>query len=955
MKFLIKHGQITLFAFLVTVFALSVVILHSHAQETQSPKPTGHLVDFAEAVDANTKNRLEKVLENLEQKTGLNLLIVTAKTAGTRGLYDYSLQLAKDWDVGAPASSSKSVLLLIAADNGLFFTQASRSARAYLPDGLIGEMALRLRPKLAAGSYDDGLLVAVQTFVDGIGEHNNFNFAALDPQAANDQIAKVRPRRVEEAASSPPAAESPSAVATVTPAPEVAPIETPTPSPTSSPMASPEPTQIETPTPLPAETATPPTTPIATQTSQPTPEPSPSPASSTIESPGPSPTPTEVADSKSSRLNRSPAATRKSSASVTNPEDEKEEVELTLTLPVDQRIDALKKFIAAHPTSAAVPRANELILASHATLGDQKLKAGNQEGGLQEFRLALSEAPPDISDRAFIDIIAQIPLNLFLRGQRDAAMEAARQAEALAKLNARRLVALTQFYVTIEDANEANRLAELAVQAAPDSAVARQVLGAARHIALRLDDAEKEYARAVELDPKLAPAKLSLADLKRAAGNFEDALVLYRDVLQTDAQNKSARAGLVVSLFEVGKKDEAEQEIANALNDKEQSKNFALLTGAAYWFLAHNNPKRGLELAEKAAEVEPRYSWAQIALARALIADGQPLQAERSLRFARQYAQFPTLDYELANMLAAIGLYGEAAQELTRSFIIKDGQIETKLAGRTAAQAATFADLLAVERRAAIFQPTVAETESNARMLKALLNFTTALNGDPINEDDVVAKAQEFAAGDDPMRAYRAVYAAGKLLRKGIGFSTVNDLMDQATRGVEAALNVPAATVAVQPDELADLRARALSQGGTPSVPDAPRSALSALLRAKVEDLQGMAFFNLNKPNEAVARLRLAVSAAPDGTPLKIAVMWHLASALEASGKADQALLYYIKSYLAGGPDPARRSVIESVYKKVNGTLDGLDDKIGPAFTTATSTPEAKPSASPAATPTPKP
>ena len=83
--------------------------------------------------------------------------------------------------------------------------------------------------------------------------------------------------------------------------------------------------------------------------------------------------------------------------------------------------------------------------------------------------------------------------------------------------------------------------------------------------------------------------------------------------------------------------------------------------------------------------------------------------------------------------------------------------------------------------------------------------------------------------------------------------------------------------------------------------------------------------------------------------------MWHLASALETSGKADQALLYYIKSYLSGGPDPARRAVIENVYKKVNGTLDGLDDKIGPAFTTATATPAASPNASPAATPTPQP
>jgi len=46
------------------------------------------------------------------------------------------------------------------------------------------------------------------------------------------------------------------------------------------------------------------------------------------------------------------------------------------------------------------------------------------------------------------------------------------------------------------------------------------------------------------------------------------------------------------------------------------------------------------DLAQKAIALEPRYSWAQIALARALVADKRPLQAERGLRFARQYSRF---------------------------------------------------------------------------------------------------------------------------------------------------------------------------------------------------------------------------------------------------------------------------------------------------------------------------
>jgi tetratricopeptide (TPR) repeat protein len=297
-------------------------------------------------------------------------------------------------------------------------------------------------------------------------------------------------------------------------------------------------------------------------------------------------------------------------------------------------------------------------------------------------------------------------------------------------------------------------------------------------------------------------------------------------------------------------------------------------------------------------------------------------------------------------MLAAIGLYDDAAAELAHTFSLKGGQIETMLAGRNAARASSFIELLGPERRAVIFQSTPADTDANAKMLKALLALHTALNppaGSVPNEDDLAAIAKDFTSGNDAMRTFRQIYVAEKFLSKGVALETVIDLMDQATSGVEAALSVPNATLAVQPDEYSDIRARALAQGGTPQIPEAPRSALSGLLRARIEDLAGVALFKLDKANDAVARLRRAVNAAPEGTPLWRAALWHLGGALEATGKNDQALLYYIKSYVAGAPDPARRAVIEAVYKKVNGSLEGLDDKIGPGFATASSTPSPSP------------
>jgi tetratricopeptide (TPR) repeat protein len=939
-----------------------------HAQG-KLPAASGHVNDFAAVLDTASKDRLEKILDNLEQRTGIDFVIAIVKDTGSERLSDYSLRMASDWSIGLSTSSKKSVLLTISGVNGDFVAHISKGALDDLPNGLIGEMGQRTQGEIKSAGYGEGLLAGIKILANGLGARNNFTFADLDPRPAETLIAEQqRPRTVGTPTAQP--TETPAAQPTETPAAK--PTETPSaqpetpkpeatatiapavesPQPSASPEASASPQPTETPaasTPsvpaaaAPSPSASPQTTESPAAVAEKTPTPSDRPTAKAA--PGESPTEQPAVDSTTPA--RSPTDRKTTTPAPANPDDEKEAVEVTLALPPDKRIDALRAFIAAHPQSVAVPRANELIVVAHAMLGDQKLQTGDVDGGLQQFRLAISEAPNDMPDRLFTEVIARIPANLFLRGQSAAAFETAHQAEALAKLNPKRLAAVAGFYLLIENVNEATRLAELATQTGPDSAVAHQALGEARHIALRLEDAEIEFARALALDPKLGGVRVILANLKRAAGKFEEALALYREQLQSDPKNIVARAGLVVSLLELGKKTEADQELNIALQDKDQSRNLPLLVGAAYWFLAHDDATRGLELADKAVALEPRYYWAQIALARALIANRRPQEAERSLRFVRQFSRFPTLDYELANMLAAIGLFDDAATELARSFTLKGGQIETMLAGRSAARAVSFTELLGPERRAVIFQPRPADTDANARMLKALLALNTALNqpeGSMPNEDELAAIAKDFTAGDDAMRTYRQIYVAQKFLSKGVALATVIDLMDQATSGVEAALNAPTATLAVQPDEYSDIRAKAFAQGGTPQIPEAPRAALSGLLRGRIEDLAGVALFKMDKASDAVARLRRAINAAPEGTPLWRAALWHLGGALEATGKNDQALLYYIKSYVAGVPDPARRSVIENVYKKVNGTLEGLDDKIGPGFATASSTPSPTPS-----------
>jgi tetratricopeptide (TPR) repeat protein len=636
----------------------------------------------------------------------------------------------------------------------------------------------------------------------------------------------------------------------------------------------------------------------------------------------------------------------------------KTELDEIVKLAPAERIERLKAFVKTNADSPLALRARELLTSARAAYGDEKLRTNDRLAGVELFRAAVAEAPPAMSDKLFVEVVSQLPANLYVLGEREAARELALAVEEKAKGNAQRLLTLAAFYLSTEQPDEAARVAQSAIALKPELAAAHQALGAAHRFALRLDEAASEFARALELDPKSATSRRSLADLRRATGKAEEALALYREQLAADPQDSGARAGVVLSLFDTGRREEAERELDAAL--AERAGNLPLLVGAAYWYAANGIGARAVELADRAVALEPRYRWvwARIALARALLAQKQPLEAERALRPALALGSFPTLDYELASVLAAAGLYEEAARELSRSFTLRGGQIETKLAGRIKTSAEDFNELLAPERRAGLFQFKGAESERSARLLKALLAFHLASGegGTAVNEKEAVEAARDFVAGVDEMRAFRQMYVAGRLLRRGVALDAVLERTEAAIGGVESALAAPLAPVALFAEELGEVRARAIAEGATTTVPNVPRDMLSKIMRGRIEEMAGWALYNQGQTAEAVVRLRRAVSVLPDNTIWWRSAEWRLGAALEASGNSKDALAAYIKSYHLG-PDPTRRAVIEALYKKLNrGSLQGLDELLGapsPSDTASASAP-AEPIPTATTTPTPE-
>jgi hypothetical protein len=187
-----------------------------------------------------------------------------------------------------------------------------------------------------------------------------------------------------------------------------------------------------------------------------------------------------------------------------------------------------------------------------------------------------------------------------------------------------------------------------------------------------------------------------------------------------------------------------------------------------------------------------------------------------------------------------------------------------------------------------------------------------------------------FVSGDDKMKVHRQLFVASQLLEKRIALPKAAVIAKAAASGVDAGLDIAEPATAVMAGELYESRAIAAARGQYVSVPQVQRSILQAVLRGRIEDIIGWAYYQMDDAVQAAIHLKRAVGVLPVDSAWWRSSTWRLGTALVVSGKDAEALDAYIKSYKSSGPDRVRYQAIEAVYKRVNGNTLGLEEKIGP-------------------------
>ena len=104
------------FPFFNTFFLLFFMAFPVCADDIQKIVPTSYVTDLAGVIPSATRQRLEVLCTELEQKTGAQMAIVTVRSLDDRPVEDYAVDLFQHLGVGSKKESS-GVLLLVAPND----------------------------------------------------------------------------------------------------------------------------------------------------------------------------------------------------------------------------------------------------------------------------------------------------------------------------------------------------------------------------------------------------------------------------------------------------------------------------------------------------------------------------------------------------------------------------------------------------------------------------------------------------------------------------------------------------------------------------------------------------------------------------------------------------------------------------------------------------------------------
>lgn len=160
-------------------FLLIFLILPFLVYAQNIPQPSGWVNDFAGVIGPEYKEKINALIEELQQKTTAEIAVVTVNSIAPYDEKEYARLLFDNWKPGKKGKDN-GVLVLLAIKERRWRIETGYGVEGILPDGLCGEIGRNyMVPFLKQANYGEGLYRGMMKIAQVIGKDANIELNTL--------------------------------------------------------------------------------------------------------------------------------------------------------------------------------------------------------------------------------------------------------------------------------------------------------------------------------------------------------------------------------------------------------------------------------------------------------------------------------------------------------------------------------------------------------------------------------------------------------------------------------------------------------------------------------------------------------------------------------------------------------------------------------------------------------
>jgi uncharacterized protein len=137
--------------------ALAAPLFAQSPEGPSIPRPTGYVIDTANVIDAATEDRLQRYLDQLETKTGIEFAVLTVPTTAPADPLQFKTRVYQEW-----GGHREGLLLLVAIEERTIAFETGYEVEGTLPDGLQSRIIREeMVPRFRTGDVSEGIVAGV--------------------------------------------------------------------------------------------------------------------------------------------------------------------------------------------------------------------------------------------------------------------------------------------------------------------------------------------------------------------------------------------------------------------------------------------------------------------------------------------------------------------------------------------------------------------------------------------------------------------------------------------------------------------------------------------------------------------------------------------------------------------------------------------------------------------------